>query len=174
MEIVTLALAAIMAGGVLVFVLQPVWQAIQPTETEEDAAAPVDRLEELYARRDAIYQSIKEIEFDYKVGKLTEEDYQYFSAQLKREAAEVLRQIDELQAQQASIREVLEKRIQELREQLGTTVAGTPPTPAPAVASAGTGATGDTYPRFCTQCGAPLRGGDRFCSQCGAPVRVHQ
>jgi len=27
-------------------------------------------------------------------------------------------------------------------------------------------------PRFCTQCGEPVKEGDRFCGQCGQPLRV--
>ncbi len=165
LEILVLLFAVLLAAGVLLFVLEPVWRATLPPE-EEETAEHIDVLADLYARRDALYASIKELEFDHRVGKIGAEDYERFSARLKQEAADVLRQIEEAKAAQQSVRERLEARVRAM--------AGLSPTPEPAPAGAtatGPAAAAAGEPRYCTQCGQPLVPGARFCSQCGAPVR---
>lgn len=165
LEILVLIFAILLAAGVLLFVLEPVWRATFPP-TEEETGEYMDVLADLYARRDALYASIKELEFDHRVGKIGAEDYERFSARLKQEAADVLRQIEEVKAAQRSVRERLEAQV---RAMMGPTRA---PKPAPAgTATAGPAATVAGEPRYCTQCGHPLVSGARFCSQCGAPVR---
>ncbi len=168
LEILIIAFGILVAAGLFVFILQPIWEGAAIIG-EEEIPLPVDDLDELYAKRDAIYEAIKELELDYQVGKLSEEDYKRFSARLKREAAEILRRIDEFPKRQAQIRARLEARIQALKQGLSgapAPVAVSPASPVPSVASSHVEA-----PKFCTQCGAPLRPTDRFCSQCGAPVR---
>ncbi len=158
LDALVIVFASLVAAGVFLFVLQPV---LTHTTWASDDEETVETLEELYAQRDALYRSIKELEFDYRVGKLTDEDYRRFVGQLKRQAADVLRRIDEVKATQASIRQQLESRVQALRQGARRTV----PKPIPVAADEG-------VPHFCPQCGAPVRPGDRFCSQCGAPLRV--
>lgn len=159
MDILITVIGAVLALVVLVFVLHPLWRAeelLADAEDEEDVT-----LEELYARRDSLYQAIKELEFDHQVGRVTEEDYRHFLARLKGEAADVLRQIDEVQSQQHTIVQYLEARVAELRQQqLHIPVA----TRADGEDTAGA--------RYCTQCGTPARVGDRFCSQCGTPLQL--
>ncbi len=157
LDALVIVFAALVAAGTFLFVLQPVLtQAVAVSDEEET----VETLEELYAQRDALYRSIKELEFDYRVGKLTDEDYQRFVGQLKRQAADVLRRIDQVKEAQATIRQRLEAQIQALRHGgAGSRAAVVPET-------------GGVKPRFCPQCGAPVRPGDKFCSQCGAPLTV--
>lgn len=163
LEALVIVFAALVAAGTFLFVLQPVLtHSVQVSDDEET----VETLEELYAQRDALYRSIKELEFDYRVGKLTDEDYKRFVTELKRQAADVLRRIDEVKAAQTSVRERLEERIRALRQ--GT--AATMPT-APAVATVSVEDGEAQGPRFCPQCGAPVRPGDKFCSQCGTRLR---
>jgi hypothetical protein len=54
-----------------------------------------DRLEELEARKQAKYREIRDAEMDWKTGKLSEEDHRALDRQLRAEAMEVLRAIDE-------------------------------------------------------------------------------
>lgn len=169
LELLIIVFGLLVAAALFIFILQPIWEG-RAVVGEEDIPLPVEDLDELYAKRDAIYEAIKELELDYQVGKLSEEDYKRFSARLKREAAEILRRIDEYPKRQAHIRERLEARVQELKAALG---GASPARPAPAFATEpAVAATAETAgPKFCTQCGAPLRPTDRFCSQCGAPVQ---
>ena len=58
-----------------------------PTETDADYLA---------ARKTAIYRNIKELEFEYKMGRLTEPDFQRLKMEYKDEAAEILQKLDML------------------------------------------------------------------------------
>lgn len=129
----------------------------QPTsELPQPEDSPADPLVELEAQRDSLYRAIKELEFDYQVGKVSEVDYQAFDAQLKEQAVTVLREIDALEAVEAdpALEARLEAEIAALRRNGH-------------VASPGGPAPGrDT--RFCPQCGQGVQGDDRFCARCGA------
>ena len=62
----------------------------------EDARADnADRLAELEARKQAKYREIRDAEMDFKTGKLSDEDHRALDRQLRAEAMEVLRAIDE-------------------------------------------------------------------------------
>jgi hypothetical protein len=58
--------------------------------------ANADRLEELEARKQAKYREIRDAEMDFKTGKLSEEDHRALDRQLRAEAMEVLRAIDDV------------------------------------------------------------------------------
>jgi UDP-N-acetylenolpyruvoylglucosamine reductase len=61
---------------------------LPPTESE----TPIRPLEESKSR---IYESLRDLQFEYRVGKLSDEDYQAAKAELQKELARVLAQIDE-------------------------------------------------------------------------------
>ena len=44
--------------------------------------------------RDAKYAEIRDAELDYRTGKLSEEDWRTIDAQLRAEAADILRRLD--------------------------------------------------------------------------------
>lgn len=52
------------------------------------------RAEELESRKTEIYAAIKDIEFDYQMGKLSEEDYKELKQQYRLEAVDLLKEID--------------------------------------------------------------------------------
>ena len=62
----------------------------------------VNRLEQLYERRDLYYSSIKDIELDRDMGKLNEQDYAELISRYKEKAAAVTKQISELQSTEKS------------------------------------------------------------------------
>jgi hypothetical protein len=62
----------------------------------EDARdANADLLDELEARKQAKYREIRDAEMDFKTGKLSERDHRALDRQLRAEAMDVLRAIDE-------------------------------------------------------------------------------
>lgn len=61
-------------------------------EARDDSA---DRLDELEARKQAKYGEIRDAQMDFETGKLSEEDHRALDRQLRAEAMEVLRAIDE-------------------------------------------------------------------------------
>ena len=58
----------------------------------------VSRLEQLYEKRDLYYSSIKDIELDRDMGKLSEQDYTELVSRYKEKAAAVTKLISELQS----------------------------------------------------------------------------
>ena len=54
------------------------------------------RLEELRAAKEAKYQEIRDAELDARLGKLTPEDHRALDRQLRADAIEILRELDEL------------------------------------------------------------------------------
>ncbi len=61
-------------------------------------SSEVSRLEQLYERRDLYYSSIKDIELDRDMGKLSEQDYAELISRYKEKAASVTKLISELQS----------------------------------------------------------------------------
>ena len=87
MEVVlpALALAALVAFLVL-----------QPLRTRSSAAEP-DRLGDLEAAKESKYREIKDAELDYRMGKLSEQDWLALDAELRAQAIEILRELDKLE-----------------------------------------------------------------------------
>lgn len=54
-----------------------------------------DRLAELEARKEAKYREIRDAEMDFRTGKLSEDDHRTLDRQLRAEAMDVLRAIDD-------------------------------------------------------------------------------
>ncbi len=57
------------------------------------------RLEFLQERKQVVYDNLRDLNFEYRAGKYPEEDYANQQAALENEAAEVLAEIDLLEAQ---------------------------------------------------------------------------
>jgi hypothetical protein len=83
-------IAILLLALVAVFVTRPLL-AREPPESREAALR-----EELEAARDAKYRQIREAELDFRAGKLTEADWRRIDRELRREAIELLRRLDEL------------------------------------------------------------------------------
>ena len=65
---------------------------------EAPAVSPTAHLEQ---RKAQIYENLRDLQFEYRLGKLSDEDYQKTKVDLQRELAKVLAEIDTLQPQQA-------------------------------------------------------------------------
>lgn len=165
MTIVVFSGALLLLGIAVVAVAWPLLQE-RRGQYQDDLTAETlaDPLTELQAERDAIYRAIKELRFDYQVGKASEADYQAFDAHLRGQAALVLKQIDTLKKAEAdpALDASLEAEIAALRQVNGSGP-GRPPVPVAVAADKGT-------LNFCPQCGHRLQAGDRFCGKCGAAL----
>ncbi len=53
-------------------------------------------IEDLEAKKVEIYKAIKDIEFDYEMGKLSREDFEELRSQYKAEAVKILKQLDQV------------------------------------------------------------------------------
>lgn len=67
----------------------------------KDLPAPVEvsPFHHLDDRKAAIYESLRDLQFEYRVGKLSDEDYQKSKTELQAELARVMADIDKLKAE---------------------------------------------------------------------------
>lgn len=122
---------------------------------ELEISTEQERLDELLAQRDAAFQALRELNFDYRVGKISDEDFVAFEANLKRHAANTLRALDEWEAEADDELDVaMEAEIKARRQALSGRANGRD-------AEAG---------GPCPQCGSVTAAADRFCSSCGADL----
>ena len=97
-----------------------------------------------------VLRSIKELEFDRGMGKVSEKDFAEMSARLRSRAARLMRQLDA-----GSIyRDQIEKEIEQRLAKAGVSAA-------PSKASAASG---------CATCSAVVDSDAKFCKNCGARV----
>ncbi|MGH9714122.1 MAG: hypothetical protein ACRD5M_12565 [Candidatus Acidiferrales bacterium] len=61
-----------------------------------DAAPHRTKLDQLLERRDAIYENLRDLRFEFRAGKFSEADYEETKQALDMEAARVLAEMDQL------------------------------------------------------------------------------
>ena len=97
-----------------------------------------------------VLRSLKELEFDFAMGKMSQADYDEMSGRLRRRAVGLIRQLDAGSGYREQI-------LQEVQRRVGG-AAGVPggSAPAPAQEPCACGTTNDPDARFCKSCGSPL------------------
>ena len=102
MTTLALVLGAVLAVAAVVFVSRPF---LREPAARRDRLGEPDELErrrlELAEERDRALAALKELEFDHRSGKISDEDYSELVGPLRRRAAETLRAL-ELRAESAS------------------------------------------------------------------------
>lgn len=83
----TLAACALLAAATLLFIFQ-----VDPEKS--DSMPHRSRLDQLMERRDAIYENLRDLRFEYRAGKFSEKDYEEMKQSLDIEAARVLADMD--------------------------------------------------------------------------------
>lgn len=139
----TIALACLVAVAVLVFILS--------VRTKDlPAPEPVSPFQHLDERKAAIYENLRDLQFEYRVGKLSDQDYQQTKLDLQRELAGVMAEIDRVKAEIA---------------------AGKIPVPTPELVKAQ--APPKTQAKYvCPSCKAEFERPLKFCGECGKPMKA--
>lgn len=155
----SIAIALVLTAVVFGFVAYPFFR--QKVKTA--AVAGDDKFRELHSKRDTTYSMLKELEFDYQSGILTEEDYRELEARYKRKAISILKDADELE-KGSQVVDDIEAQVLHLRRQKKTGNGG---------GGAGINAvkTRQGQAKFCSQCGTASKENDLFCSSCGAKLK---
>ena len=83
----TVFVAILLTVMTIAFIAYPLFRQRQRVA----ASGGEDRFWELYSRRDATYSMLKELEFDFQSGILTEQDYRDLEARYRGRAISVLR-----------------------------------------------------------------------------------
>ena len=146
--IVPVVLLAVLMGSTALVGIAAL-RAVRPlVSPEEDRTAMIGHRTRAALEREKMLalRSIKELEFDRAMGKLSESDWKEMSRRLRGRAARLMRQLDA----GSSYREQIER---DVTKRLG----GSAPTPAPGAAAA----------RACASCGTTNDPDARFCKNCG-------
>jgi NADH pyrophosphatase NudC (nudix superfamily) len=137
----TIALASLLAIAVLGFIL-----TVRPQDLP--VPEPVSPFAHLDERKAAIYENLRDAQFEYRVGKLSDEDYQQTKLGLQKELAVVMAEIDRVR---------------------GTLPAPSESKKAAAVAAP---APAPSKSNVCPSCGAKFAQSLKFCGECGKPMKV--
>jgi hypothetical protein len=90
-----LVLAAALALAVVAFVARPFLREPAPASDVLDEPSELERRRlELVEERDRALAALKELEFDHRTGKVTDDDYRQQVGPLRRSAATALRALD--------------------------------------------------------------------------------
>jgi hypothetical protein len=94
---VEVVLAIVVLACLALFVVAPLRRSRAVEELRAEALDdPVTA--DLEARKEAKYREIRDAELDHAQGKLSDEDWARADAQLRREAIEILKQLDQARA----------------------------------------------------------------------------
>ncbi|MCZ6634992.1 MAG: hypothetical protein O7G87_16470 [bacterium] len=81
----------LISAAVLVFIFQPLF-------TDQEAIGQASKQEikrrQLLENREMIYEAIRELDFDYRMGKVEEDDYKTTRARYQARAVEVMKALD--------------------------------------------------------------------------------
>src|SRR5579864_647192 len=86
------AIACVLTAVVLLYILG----VRQKPIPEPQPVSPFQHLDE---RKAAIYENLRDLQFEYRVGKLSDADYQQTKKDLQKELAQVLAEVDKLREQ---------------------------------------------------------------------------
>lgn len=106
-------------------------------------------LDRLLNRKAVVYQNLKDLEFEYKMGRLSDGDFKRLEAGYKAEAAQILQKLDTLGVEK-NIDEAIEKEVAKRRSRRQ----------APASEA-------EEESARCPSCGAQVLPGKNFCADCG-------
>jgi len=90
-----LVLGAVLAVACVLLVARPFLRDPAPADDRLDAPEPQEEMRVALAEeRDRTLAALKELEFDHRTGKISDEDYRELVGPLRRRAAEALKALD--------------------------------------------------------------------------------
>jgi hypothetical protein len=138
-----IAITCIVAIAAIAFIL-----GVRPKDLP--APEPESPFRHLDERKAAIYEALRDLQFEYRVGKLSDQDYQNTKKDLQTQLAGVLAETDKLKAELGGAKPAS-----------GGTPAARPPV-LPAQANG----------LRCPSCGAKFDRELKFCGECGKPMKA--
>jgi len=109
--------------------------------------APESPFKHLEERKAAIYENLRDLQFEYRLDKLSDADYQATKLELQKDLAQVMAETDRIKAE-----------------------LGMPTTVAPKAAAATAGPGAPAKKNICPSCGASFERSLKFCGECGKPM----
>ncbi len=143
-----IAITCLVAIAVIAFIL-----GVRPKDLP--VPEPESPFQHLDDRKAAIYENLRDLQFEYRLGKLSDADYQSTKRDLQKELAQVLAEVDRLQGVLGVAAKVVAAP---------KSVPKAAPKPAPAMERV----------FACDSCGAKFAQDLKFCGECGKPMKVAQ
>ena len=131
-------LCALLGGAVLAAICTPLFRK---ERTLESAIIEETQWDLLQRKKEVILGNIQDLEFEYKCGKLSEEDYQKIRTEMNTEAAQVFQEIENLEST-ADLDALIRREI-----------------------------TARKTKSSCPSCGAKNTPTSKFCADCGAKLK---
>jgi hypothetical protein len=142
-----IAITCVLAIAVIVFIL-----GVRPKDIP--APEPVSPFLHLDERKAAIYENLRDLQFEYRVGKLSDHDYQQTKQDLQKELAGVMAEVDRIKAE------------------LGVQAQVQSPAPKAKVAKKTAAVAAESDANVCPHCKAKFDQPLKFCGECGKPMKV--
>ncbi len=160
-----IALTCILAIAVIAFVL-----LVRPQDLPQ--AEPPSPFAHLDERKAAIYENLRDLQFEFRVGKLSDADYQSTKQDLQKELAAVLAEVDKLKTQLNG--RVAPRSPKPLADARGSDQAlPAPPKPLADARGSDRRLYREGAVLFsCPACGAKFEKELKFCGECGKPMKV--
>lgn len=127
----------------------------------------------LKAERDRVINSLQELDFDFKLGKIPEEDYPEQRATLLQKGTDILRKLDELAPASASSSNVearIEKAAAAKRADSSAAESQISDDDLESMIAARRKEHKSKSAGFCPKCGKPVLVTDKFCPSCGKAI----
>jgi hypothetical protein len=141
---VIIAITCVIAIAVIIFVL-----GVRPKDLPEPE--PVSPFAHLDERKAAIYENLRDLQFEYRVGKLSDDDYQLTKKDLQKELAGVMAEVDRVKTQLLGVK--------------GAAAAVSVPQ-----SKAKAAPVADAF--TCPHCKAHFEQELKFCGECGKPMKA--
>lgn len=130
------------------FVLKPLFG--EPTHKWNIELATESEWDPLLNRKAAVYGNLKDLEFEYKMGRLSDPDFHQLREAYKNEATDILKSLDQLK--------IYKNLDAEIERDIALRKSG----------PVGSGTKQEKAPAYCPDCGAKTQAGKKFCADCGA------
>ncbi|MGA3238808.1 MAG: hypothetical protein ABSG03_21225 [Bryobacteraceae bacterium] len=157
-----IALTCLIAIAVIAFVL-----TVRPQDLPDvEPPSPFRHLDE---RKASIYENLRDLQFEYRVGKLSDADYQHTKQDLQRELAGVMAEVDKLKAQLNGNAAPPAAPAKPLANARGSDQVAER---SERVAERSAPQTLQRDGRTCSACGATFETELKFCGECGKPMKV--
>ncbi len=180
----TLLFLSAIASGVVLFVLFPIFA--RASEVSQRPTAIAQERMSLSEKKDRLYEAIKDIDFEYQAGKLSDTDYKSVRTDCLAQAAEVIARLEEIDESDAAGAKATEEKDSVAVEPSEEPAAG----PAPESTEVASGSSCPsckqpnpaaaqfcmrcgskmTNPANCPQCGTELQKEAHFCTACGVTI----
>lgn len=157
------SLAVLILVGIYLYAPFMERRARRVTEEEHELSA-------LMAERDRVINSLQELDFDFRLGKIPEEDYPVQRSTLLQKGADILRKIDSLAPQAISGQDTearLERAIAARRADASLARVEVTDDDLESLISSRRKSRTNKSAGFCPKCGKPVMVSDRFCPSCG-------